>query len=70
MKLVCFFLLIYSAKISIKPKVRTNSTKISIIDNIDETISDIELYENEYMLMHEDNSKGKNVNIRASSIKR
>ena len=36
---------------------------------MDETISDIELYVSEYMLMHEANSKGKNVKIRARSIK-
>ena len=69
MKLVCFFLRLDSAKISIKPKVRTTSTTISIIDNMDETISDIELYVSEYMLMHEANSKGKNVKISARSIK-
>ena len=42
---------------------------ISIIDNADEIISDPELYENKYMLMHEAISKGKNVKIRARSMK-
>ena len=69
MKLNRFFLRIDSAKISIKPKVRTAITTISIIDNIEETISDKELYESEYMLIHEANNKGKNVRIRARRIK-
>ena len=69
MKLICFFLRIDSAKISIKPKVRTTITNISIIDNIEETISGIVLYEIEYMLMHEANNKGKYVRIRVRRIK-
>lgn len=69
MKLVCFFLRIDSAKISIKQKVRTTRTTISIIDNINEIISDTELNESEYMFIHEANNKGKNVKIRARSIK-
>lgn len=42
---------------------------ISITDNTAENISDPELYESKYMLMHEAISKGKNVKIRARSMK-
>ena len=44
--------------------------KMSIIDDTDETISDPELYANEYMLMQEAVNKGKNVKMRVCSKKR
>ena len=42
---------------------------MNTIENTDDTISDPELYESEYMLMHEVINKGKNVKIRVRSIK-
>ena len=43
---------------------------MSLIDNIDETISDPEFSDIEYMLMQEAVSKGKNVRIRVLRKKR
>ena len=44
--------------------------RVSIIDNTDETISDPELSDIEYMLMQEAVRRGKNVKIRVRSKKR
>ena len=49
---------------SIKPKGRAARVTMIITDNINETISDPELMDIEYMLMHEAVSNGKNVIIR------
>ena len=65
MKLALFFLLIDYAKMSIKPKGRAKRVTMIITDNINETISDPELNDIEYMLMLEAVSSGKNVMIRA-----
>lgn len=64
MKLSLFILLIDYVKISIKPNGRATRVTMIITDKINETISDPELNDIEYMLMHEAVSNGKNVIIR------
>ena len=69
MKLARLFLLIDYVKISIKPNGRAKRIVTIITENINETISDPELNDIEYMLMHEAVSSGKNVIIRVLCIK-
>ena len=69
MKLARLFLLIDYVKISIKPNGRAKRIVIIITENINETISDPELNDIEYMLMHEAVSSGKNVITRVLCIK-